>query len=218
MAGPKRDVTYNDDIKPLLVNPKVTAQIDLYYSNMKLTPQSEPIPYTDFVNDPTYTKYNGLKENSDSNPITNLPAPDSINPLTFKDIKNLFTDCDETRMARAMTKVATASKKKKDDILSVLKQKAMPPGVPWPDDKVNMFTAWIYDGCMDDISYMIPVFPSDVKTNESGEPMDPGSLNFNDHILPMFSLGNQKAMLNFASLDLHKYDDVNGIYKSEIFR
>ncbi|CAG8769927.1 5725_t:CDS:1, partial [Racocetra fulgida] len=102
-------------------------------------------------------------------------------------------------------------------------------GQPWTDDEINMFSAWIYDGKQQGVkitedegnkisSYMEPTFPTDVKIDEStDEPLDPSSLNFQDHVLKMFALGYRNTMWKITGyLDLHDYNSVNS-NKDDIF-
>ncbi|CAG8740490.1 9356_t:CDS:1 [Gigaspora margarita] len=178
--------------------------------------------------------YEGRKENSNSKPIE-PPKPDkhdkndlsnTVNFLTFsKHVRPLFTDCDDFNMSNLKGSKAIKFhvyedvKEKSLRILRELKKRTMPPGVPWTDDHINLFSAWIYDGCRDDItSYMEPAWPSKYKAKMADgdlvKPADQVDLNFEDHIKPMFSKGHTEAMKKH--FNLHEYIDVHR-YKVEIF-
>jgi hypothetical protein len=72
----------------------------------------------------------------------------SQNPVGYeKDIKPLFTPTDKDHMEFMLDLWSYDDvKNSADEILDSLSNGRMPPGKPWPTDKVDLFKQWIQGG------------------------------------------------------------------------
>ena len=73
----------------------------------------------------------------------------SQNPVGYaKDIKPLFTETDHNHMEFMLNLWSYDDvKSNAAAILDSLSNQRMPPGAPWPADKVDLFKRWIDGGC-----------------------------------------------------------------------
>ena len=72
--------------------------------------------------------------------------------LTFtKDIRPLFTDEDVECMGRMAVPLDDAAwmcvRANAESVYGVLADGSMPPGEPWPADRVALFKEWMDSGC-----------------------------------------------------------------------
>jgi hypothetical protein len=72
----------------------------------------------------------------------------SQNPVGYeKDIKPLFTPTDKDHMEFMLDLWSYDDvKNSADEILDSLSNGRMPPGNPWPVDKIDLFKQWIQGG------------------------------------------------------------------------
>ncbi|KAF0433430.1 hypothetical protein F8M41_005064 [Gigaspora margarita] len=172
--------------------------------------------------------YDGLKETKNSAEIIYEGNDDFIpnnNDVTYiKDIRPLFTDCDQWNMKEfvKMFDLHNYDEVKNENfkIYYHVKIRNMPKGGPmWSDKDINLFAAWMYEGSKEKltnevgstISRMVPRFTlKDNEIDKMGYPLKPEDLSFTDHIGPMFSEGHRNKMHDVRGfLDFEKYESVN---------
>ena len=73
----------------------------------------------------------------------------SQSPVGYdKDIKPLFTETDRSHMEFMMDLWSYDDvKANANEILDAVSNGRMPPGGPWPADKVDLVNRWIQGGC-----------------------------------------------------------------------
>ena len=72
----------------------------------------------------------------------------SRNPVGYaNDIKRLFTETDRAHMELMLDLWSYDDvKEHANDILGAVENGRMPPGSPWPADRVDLFKQWIQGG------------------------------------------------------------------------
>ena len=73
----------------------------------------------------------------------------SQNPVGYgKDIKPLFNETDRSHMEFMLDPWSYDDvKNSADAILDAVSNGTMPPGNPWPADRVDIFKQWVNGGC-----------------------------------------------------------------------